>query len=242
MKVTELLEARLLGQGMSKAARAADVEQSDREYIAQRQAREKLTTVADELRKHSSIASADVDQRESAIDVTTKKGDIVRFVFHEGQFYAWVQGQKSDIACDEQGKTAADLLAFLKGINKAWYREYDEDFDEALEYDDEPLLTEGFWAVTNKYRLSDDPRKDSKNGEDFLSLSGDYMRPGIKNDSPRSIKSLNALLTASKGEVTDAVLAWNGSASIRKWLKWVKENGRKVKLAAGRYVDGGHWD
>jgi hypothetical protein len=34
-------ESRLLGQGMSKAARAADVAQSDREYIAQRQARER---------------------------------------------------------------------------------------------------------------------------------------------------------------------------------------------------------
>lgn len=37
----KLSEATVLGAGMTKAARAADVEQSDREYIAQRQAREK---------------------------------------------------------------------------------------------------------------------------------------------------------------------------------------------------------
>ena len=42
MKIAELLtEEPILGRGMSKAARAADIEQSDREYIAQRQAREK---------------------------------------------------------------------------------------------------------------------------------------------------------------------------------------------------------
>lgn len=42
MKVSELLtEEPILGRGMSKAARAADIEQSDREYIAARQAREK---------------------------------------------------------------------------------------------------------------------------------------------------------------------------------------------------------
>jgi poly-D-alanine transfer protein DltD len=42
MKFSEFLkEASVLGQGMSKQAKAADVEQSDREYIAQRQQREK---------------------------------------------------------------------------------------------------------------------------------------------------------------------------------------------------------
>lgn len=38
-------EASVLGQGMSKQARAADVEQSDREYIAQRQQREKTLVI-----------------------------------------------------------------------------------------------------------------------------------------------------------------------------------------------------
>lgn len=43
------MPTRVLAQGMSKAARAADVEQSDREYIAQRQARAKKVT---EGRRH----------------------------------------------------------------------------------------------------------------------------------------------------------------------------------------------
>ena len=199
MKIAELLkEASLLGQGMSKAAKAADVEQSDREYIAQRQMRDKF---------------------KPGVKVRVKGSKNVGTIARTAGKYEVIVGFGSTPS------TKSEHRAHMRDLELA----------EALDYDDEPL-TEGFWAVTNKYRLSDDPRKDSKNGEDFLSLSGDYMRPGIKDGSPRSIESLNALLTASKGEVTDEVLAWNGSASIRKWLKWVKENGRRVKRASGRYV------
>lgn len=88
-----------------------------------------LLALADELRRASkTIESADVDG--SSLDVRTARGDVVRFNAHDGKLYALVQGQKNDIDVGEIGSTSYDVLHFLRGLKKSWYREYDEHFDE----------------------------------------------------------------------------------------------------------------
>jgi hypothetical protein len=84
------------------------------------------------LKKHRMVDSADVYASDDAIDVTTKKGDVVRFTLNKtkGQFYASVQGQKHDIDIGDIGETTTDMLEFMAGLNKNWYREYDDDFDD----------------------------------------------------------------------------------------------------------------
>jgi hypothetical protein len=128
MKFSELSEARVLGQGMSKAARAADVEQSDREYIAQRQMKDRIAKTADELRANKAIESVTSERRKNHLDVRTKKGDVVRFTW-TNEWMAVVQGQKNDIYCGSIGDTSKDILSFLNGLTKVWYREHDEHFD-----------------------------------------------------------------------------------------------------------------
>jgi hypothetical protein len=128
MKLTQLFEAPILGRGMSKAARVADVEQSDREYIAQRQQRQKLSVIANELKQSSTIESAKLSR--DGIEVQTSNGDLVTFNMSTGKLFAWVQGQKNDIDCGDIGSTADDVLSFLSGIDLDWYREHDEHFED----------------------------------------------------------------------------------------------------------------
>lgn len=86
----------------------------------------------------------------------------------------------------------------------------------------EQLVTEGLWIKTNKYRLSKDPKKDSKNGEDYLNI------PGVPGGVAK-LEKLDQLLRASDGKVTDEVLAWKGDPQVMSWLRWVKDNNRTVK-------------
>lgn len=87
-----------------------------------------LQAIADELNKNKTIDEADV--LKDGLEVATRKGDTVTFHLNGGKFFAWVQGQKKDIDCGDIGDSAADILLFLKGINKSWYREHDDDFDD----------------------------------------------------------------------------------------------------------------
>ena len=91
-----------------------------------------LQAIVDELKKSARINAAHVSRHERAVEVETKKGDLVSFKLYNGKLYAWVQGQKNDIDCGDIGSTAKDILDFLRGINKSWYREYDEHFNEGL--------------------------------------------------------------------------------------------------------------
>lgn len=91
-----------------------------------------LQAIVDELKKSARINAAHVSRHERAVEVETKKGDFASFKLYNGKLYAWVQGQKNDIDCGDIGSTARDILDFLSGINKSWYREYDEHFNEGL--------------------------------------------------------------------------------------------------------------
>ena len=89
----------------------------------------------------------------------------------------------------------------------------------------EKTLQESFWAITTKYK------DDSKgNGEEFLNLPG---WPGTVSN----LRALEQLLRASKGRMTDEVMAnidqyFDGkprSQKLADWFKWLKKNNRRIK-------------
>jgi hypothetical protein len=100
-----------------------------------------IETMAAALKASPKIEEVFADK--SGIDVTTKKGDIVRLELVKGRsdhfdkrgkvdhWGAVVQGQKTDIHCGEIAAVdnVKEVLGFLNGINKSWYKENDPYFD-----------------------------------------------------------------------------------------------------------------
>lgn len=75
------------------------------------------------------------DREDYDVHIDTKGGDkiTIRHNPKDGQWYAFVQGQKRDIECGQVGKNPDQVLDFVKALNEEgeeWYKENDPDWDE----------------------------------------------------------------------------------------------------------------
>jgi hypothetical protein len=128
-----------IDEAMGSFAHDLDDEVDDEEL--DEELKSPIETMVAALKASPKIEDAVADR--NGIDVSTKKGDVVRLELVKGRsdhfdkrgkvdhWGAVVQGQKTDIHCGEIAAAdgVKDVLGFLNGITKSWYKENDPYFD-----------------------------------------------------------------------------------------------------------------
>lgn len=84
-----------------------------------------LNALRDIVQKLAAVSDAEIDGK--SLDVQTKKGNSVTFVWRKNTWEATVAGEEDDIDIGDVGSTPAGVIAFIKAFdNKQWFRDNDE--------------------------------------------------------------------------------------------------------------------